>query len=95
MSSQHNERNKPNGPRGPQGHGRFKVTPAAVLWAVLALVGIVLIAQNSASTEVHFFGWTIQAPLFVLIAASMVIGWGLGTLGTQAWSWHRRRGNKS
>jgi uncharacterized integral membrane protein len=92
MSSQHNERNKPNDPHV---RSRFKVTPAAVLWGVLAIVGIVLIAQNSASTEVHFFGWTIQAPLFVLIAASMVIGWGLGTLGTQAWSWHRRRGNKS
>jgi uncharacterized integral membrane protein len=89
MDSEHNKRSEHDG--GP----RFRLTPAAVLWAVLALIGIVLIAQNSASTEVRFFGWTIEAPLFVLIAASMLIGWGLGTLGTRVWSWHRQRGRKS
>ena len=67
------------------------VTPARVLWLVLAVVAIVLIAQNSTDTQVNVFGWTIQAPLFVVIFASMLIGWGLGMLGIQAWSWRRRR----
>jgi uncharacterized integral membrane protein len=70
---------------------RLAVTPARVLWAVLALVAVVLIAQNSTDTEVKVFGWTLQAPLFVVIFASMLIGWGLGMLGMQAWSWRRRR----
>lgn len=70
---------------------RLAVTPARVLWAVLALVAVVLIAQNSTDTEVNVFGWTLQAPLFVVIFASMLIGWGLGMLGMQAWSWRRRR----
>jgi uncharacterized integral membrane protein len=71
--------------------GRIAVTPAPVLWVVLAVIAVVLIAQNSNDTEIDVFGWTIQAPLFVVIVASMLIGWGLGTLGIQAWSWRRRR----
>ena len=49
------------------GDRRFKVTPALVLWALLALVAIILVAQNSSDTTVQVFGWTIQAPLFVVI----------------------------
>lgn len=70
---------------------RRRVTPAKVLWVVLALVAVVLIAQNSTDTQINVFGWTIQAPLFVVIFASMLIGWGLGMLGLQAWSWRRGR----
>jgi uncharacterized integral membrane protein len=73
------------------GDGLRRVTPAKVLWVALALVAIVLVAQNSTDTEVNVFGWTIQAPLFVVIFASMLLGWGLGMLGVQAWSWRRRR----
>jgi uncharacterized integral membrane protein len=74
-----------------EGRRRISVTPARVLWVVLAIIAIVLIAQNSTDTEVNVFGWTIEAPLFVVIAASMLIGWGLGQVGLQAWSWRRRR----
>ena len=73
------------------GRGRVAVTPARVLWVVLALVALVLIAQNSNDIQIEVFVWTIQAPLFVVILGSMLIGWGLGTLGLQAWSWRRRR----
>ena len=75
-----------------EGSRRAAVTPARVLWIALAIVAIILVAQNSGDTEIQVFGWTIQAPLFVVIIASMVIGWGLGTFGMQAWSWRRRRG---
>ena len=74
-----------------EGRPRLAVTPARVLWVILALVAVVLIAQNSTDTEINVFGWTIQAPLFVVIFASMLIGWGMGMLGMQAWSWRRRR----
>lgn len=70
---------------------RVKVTPTRLLWAALALLAVVLVLQNSADTTIQVLGWTIQAPLFVVLAAAMLIGWGLGTLGTQAWSWRRRR----
>jgi uncharacterized integral membrane protein len=69
---------------------RSALTPARVLWVVLALVAVILIAQNSNDTQIEVFGWTIQAPLFLVILASMLIGWALGTLGVQAWSLHRR-----
>jgi uncharacterized integral membrane protein len=70
---------------------RAKVTPTMVLWIALALLAVVLVLQNSADTTIQVLGWTIQAPLFVVLVAAMLIGWGLGTLGTQAWSWRRRR----
>ncbi len=70
---------------------RFKVTPAMVLWSLLALIAIILVAQNSADTTIQVLGWTIQAPLFVVIVLAMLAGWGLGLLGSQAWSWRRRR----
>jgi uncharacterized integral membrane protein len=78
----------------PEGRARLKVMPALTLWLVLLVVVIVLIAQNSADTTVQIFGWTVQAPLFMVIVAAMVIGWALVTLGTQAWSWRRRRGRR-
>jgi len=74
-----------------EGRNRFRLTPAMVLWSLLALVAVVLVAQNSADTTVQVLGWTIQAPLFVVIVLAMLAGWGLGLLGSQAWSWRRRR----
>jgi len=70
---------------------RSALTPARVLWVVLVIVAVILIAQNSNDTQIEVFGWTIQAPLFLVILASMAIGWALGTLGVQAWSLRRRR----
>lgn len=74
-----------------EGKSRFRLTPALVLWSLLALVAIILVAQNSADTTIQVLGWTIQAPLFVVIVLAMLAGWGLGLLGSQAWSWRRRR----
>lgn len=68
--------------------------PALILWILLVIIVIVLVAQNSADTTVLIFGWTVQAPLFMVIMAAMVIGWALVTLGTKAWSWRRRRGRR-
>lgn len=70
---------------------RLRVSPALVLWSLLALVAVILVAQNSADTTIQVFGWTIQAPLFLVIVVAMVAGWTLGTLGQQAWSWRRGR----
>ena len=70
---------------------RSPLTPVRVLWVVLVIVAVILIAQNSNDTQIEVFGWTIQAPLFLVILASMAIGWALGTLGVQAWSLRRRR----
>jgi uncharacterized integral membrane protein len=77
-----------------EGSRRVAVTPARVLWVALTIVAIILVAQNSGDTQIQVFGWTIQAPLFVVIVGAMVLGWGLGTLGVQAWSLRRRRGDK-
>jgi len=70
---------------------RTVLTPARVLWIVLAIVAAILIAQNSNDTQIEAFGCKIQAPLFLVILASLLIGCALGTLGVQAWSLRRRR----
>ena len=80
---------------GGRAQDRRLVTPARVLWVALALLAVILIAQNSNDTEIEVLGWTIQAPLFVVIIAAMVIGWALGTFGVQAWSWRRRRAGRA
>lgn len=78
----------------PEDRARLKAMPALILWLVLLVVVIVLVAQNTDDTTVRIFGWTVQAPLFMVIVAAMVIGWALMTLGTQAWSWRRRKGRR-
>lgn len=69
---------------------RAKVISWLVLWMALVLIAVVLVAQNSRSTELQVLGWTIQAPLFVILVAAIAIGWGLGALATQVVSWRRR-----
>ncbi|HVQ87984.1 MAG TPA: LapA family protein [Actinomycetes bacterium] len=69
---------------------RPRLTPSLVLWSFLALIALVLLAQNTEQTEVDFFGWRVTAPLFLVIGGSLLIGWGLGELGTRVWRWRRR-----
>lgn len=73
--------------RGP----RLRVTPALILWGMLACVAVILLAQNTEEVTVEVFGFDVIAPLFVVIAASLVIGWGLGELGTHVLRWRRRK----
>jgi uncharacterized integral membrane protein len=76
--------------RTPDGSGRrVKVTPALVLWGLVALAGLILLLQNTEQTTVDIFGFSVEMPLFLLLAAAMVIGWLLGTLGW--WLFVRRR----
>jgi hypothetical protein len=74
---------------GPDGRRRFR--PGLVLWGLLALVGVVLMAQNTDQTRVRVFGFAVEMPLFLLIAVTMLLGWLLGTLG---WWLFRKRQNR-
>ena len=85
------EQSKSNSEKsGDNARSRPRVTPSLVLWGVLAVVAIILLAQNTEETNVDVFGWRIIAPLFVIIGAALLIGWGLGELGTRVWRWRRR-----
>lgn len=66
---------------GSGGGPRIRLTLRLLLWGAAALVGIVLMAQNTDQTRVRVFGLTVDMPLFLLIAFAMVIGWLLGALG--------------
>lgn len=65
-----------------------------MLWGLLALAAIILLLQNSQDTTIQILGWDITAPLFVVIGASLIIGWGLGELGTRTWRWRQGRKDK-
>jgi uncharacterized integral membrane protein len=80
---------------GHDGQKPSPITFSRVIWGLLALIAIILLFQNSNSTPVHFLFWTITAPLWVVILAALLIGWGLGELGTRTWRWHRERNRKS
>jgi uncharacterized integral membrane protein len=83
---------RPASRQPPSGSGTgFKLTPGVVLWGVIALIGLVLLLQNTDQTRVQLGGFVVEMPLFLLIAAAMLIGWMLGTLG---WWLFRRRQNK-
>jgi uncharacterized integral membrane protein len=75
----------------PSNRSRSLLTPARVLWLVLALLALVLVLQNSADTSIQLLGWTVQAPLFMVLIGAMLIGWALGNVGIKAWSWRRGR----
>lgn len=66
---------------------RRRFRPGLVLWGALALVVLVLMAQNTDSTTVRLLGFRVEMPLFLLIASCLLLGWLLGTLG----SWLLRR----
>lgn len=67
------------------------VTPRRILWGVLALVAVILLLQNSQQITVQFLAWDVSAPLFVLIGATLLLGWGLGEVGTRTWNRRRSR----
>jgi len=75
-------------------HKRLRLSPGLVLWGVVALGVLILLFQNSGDTNVQFFWLDVTAPLFLIIAVSLVLGWGLGELGSRVWSWRRNKGNQ-
>ena len=70
-----------------------RITPTRVLWAVLAIVAVILLLQNSVQTTLQFLGFEITAPLFVIIGGCLIIGWLLGEVGERVWRL-RRRGDR-
>lgn len=69
---------------------RRKMTPALVLWALAAVLGLILMLQNTDQTRVRVLGFVIEMPLFLLIFLSMLLGWVLGAFGW--WALRRKRG---
>jgi uncharacterized integral membrane protein len=53
----------------------------------LAILGLVLVVQNSVTTEVSILWWSVRMPLFFLLVAMVALGVGLDRL----WSWRRGR----
>ena len=45
-----------------------------VVAGIIGVLALVIIVQNSASTPVHLFGWTVTLPLWLLLLIFFVAG---------------------
>lgn len=76
----------PGGGRAPDPDERRRQLKIAGFGA-LALLGLIFVVQNSASTEIRLLWWSVRMPqVFALLA---MIGLGIGL--DRAWQWRRRR----
>jgi uncharacterized integral membrane protein len=62
-----------------QARGR-RGSPKVVLWAVLAVVAVILIVQNSNDTRVDVFFWHVTVGLWILLLGVFLLGLLLGWL---------------
>jgi uncharacterized integral membrane protein len=58
--------------------------------AILAVLAVVVVLQNTAEIETRFLFFSIRAPRAVLLTGTLFIGFALGVLAT----WTRERGRK-
>lgn len=47
---------------------------------LMGLLGLVVVLQNQASVRMDFLFWSVEAPLFVLLAVVLLLGLGGGYL---------------
>lgn len=59
---------------------RFRFSPKQVLGAVLALIVLVLVLQNTQTVRVDLLVWNVEWPLWVILVAMLVIGALIGML---------------
>jgi len=56
-------------------------------FGALALLGLVFVLQNSASTQIRLGWWSLRMPLVFALLAMVALGVGLDRL----WMWRRNR----
>ena len=71
--------------RLPAESGR-SISPKQVGWAAVAIVAVLFIVLNNEKTEINFLFVSPKWPMWVLIVASMVLGFLLAKLA----GWRRR-----
>jgi uncharacterized integral membrane protein len=69
------------------GHGLLANKWKLTSFGLLALLGLVLVIQNSGNAEVRLLWWSVRMPLVFLLLAMVALGVGLD----RAWLWRRRR----
>ena len=48
--------------------------PKQILATILIVLAVVLGFENTASTDIHLVGFKVNSPLWILVAASLVLG---------------------
>lgn len=62
-----------------------------VFGAATGALGLVLVLQNGASAQVQFLFWSVEAPIYLLLAVVLVLGLVAGHLLSRAASRRRRK----
>jgi uncharacterized integral membrane protein len=72
----------------PEGEKK-RISPALILWLIVAAIAVVFIAQNTRHSTVTFLAWDGDISIWVVIVIAIVLGVLLDRLGT--WFMRRRR----
>ena len=51
-----------------------------ILSVIVAVLGLIIVLQNTESVQTRFFFWSVTMPRAVLIVGTMMIGFALGTV---------------
>ena len=57
-----------------------RISPRTVVWLLLATVAVLFVVLNNNKTKIHLIAVSPEWPMWVLVVASMVIGFLLGKL---------------
>jgi uncharacterized integral membrane protein len=71
---------------------RARLTPRVVIAIIIAVVAIILIAQNTHDTQLHLFFWHINRPMWLMLLILLAAGFIVGSI----FPWfHRRQKSKA
>ncbi len=59
---------------------RRRISPKVVLGLIVAVLGVILILQNTKDTKVHLLFWDVTAGLWILLIGAVLLGMLLGWL---------------
>jgi uncharacterized integral membrane protein len=60
--------------------GKRRISAGAIVAIVLAILGIIFIVQNTASSSIHFLFWTFSTPMWIWLAIVLLVGVVIGSL---------------
>ena len=67
----------------------FRPSPKQIGGGILALVAVIFVLQNTQRVSIHLLGFTVQAQLWIVLLAMILIGAAAATL--LRWHGGRRR----
>jgi uncharacterized integral membrane protein len=68
---------------------KTKISPALIIWIVIAVLAVIFIVQNARDAQVRFLFWDGTLSLWIVIVITLLAGAALDRIVT--WALRRRR----